>query len=346
MLDDDEHTFAGELAGRTGFEMPQIETKTVTYGDGTQDIIYSKLKTRTVTCYFWIDLDNKVEFERRLNDVKSKILQVGSRMGNWGKLKIRQKNGEYRYLNCIYKGGFDGITRDSNVRLKFSLQFEATDPIFYSTFESRYVIQVPKNAPYLYMKSLEFNGKKRTHDNYNFAKDNAADNPNGLYMHSRRQARFHWEEYSQTKTVPGDLMDWYSASNNPDTVYMITPPMTTENEVDLESARTYPSIKIEGTAKNIRLYNELTDKVIEIDSSIEVIHTNYILIETKPLHRKIINVNIETGKETNILDHLTKESTLDFPLERGVNTIQFQNTYSSPDSKLTFTYTEGWLSCD
>lgn len=345
VLDDDEHSFAGELAGRTGFEMPQIETKTVTYGDGTQDIIYSKMKTRTVTCYFWVDLDNKVEFERRLNEVKAKILQVGSRMGDWGKLKIRQKNGEYRYLNCIYKGGFDGITRDSNVRLKFSLSFEATDPIFYNTYESKYIIQTPKNASFLYMKPLLFNGKKRSPTNYNFKKDNATDNPNGLYMHSRTQPRFNWDEVKQGLNPEG-LMDWYRKEANPETIYMETPSMSTENELDLESARTFPSIEISGTAKNIRIYNELTGKIIELDPVIEVSHANYIKMETKPLHRKIVNVDIETGKETNLIEYLTTDSTLDFPLERGVNTIHYRNTYSAPDSKLIFTYTEGWLSCD
>lgn len=354
VLDDDEHSFAGELAGRTGFEMPQIETKVVTYGDGTQDIVYSKMKTRTVTCYFWVDVDNKVEFERHLNEVKAKILQVGSRMGDWGKLKIRQKDGEYRYLKCIYKGGFDGMTRDSNTRLKFSLTFEATDPLFYSTFETKYIIQTPKNAEWLLLKELKFNGRKRTHENYDFAKDNITDNPNGLYMRPRTQPRMHWKEVAGLPQIP-DIMQWYRAENNPNTVYMKTPSMNTENEIDIPSAMVYPTIMIEGTAKNIRIYNELTNKMIQLHHNIEVSHGSYIKIETKPLHRKIVMVDIETGKETNLVEYLTGNpedtnfplgSTLDFPLEQGVNTILYRNTYSAPESKLTFIYTEGWLSCD
>lgn len=354
VLDDDEHSFAGELAGRTGFEMPQIETKSVTYGDGTQDIIYSRLKTRTVTCYFWVDLDNKVEFERRLNDVKAKILQIGSRMGDWGMLKIRQKDGEYRYLKCIYKGGFDGITRDSNSRMKFSLSFEATDPIFYSTFETKYIIQTPKDAEWLLMKPLEFNGKPRSKNNYNFSEDNITDNPNGLYMRSRSQPRAHWKEVEEAPAVLDDMMRLYRAENNPDTIYMKTPSMNTENEIEMPSARVYPTITIEGTAKNIRIYNELTNKMIQLHYDIEVSNGNYIKIETKPLHRKIVSVDLVTGAERNLVEYLTGDpeqvfplgSTLDFPLEQGVNTIHYRNTYSSPESKLTFTYTEGWLSCD
>lgn len=345
ILDDDERSFAGELAGRTGFEMPQIETKVVTYGDGTQDIVYSRLKTRTVTCYFWVDIDNKVEFERHLDDVKAKILQVGSRMGDWGKLKIRQKDGEYRYLKCIYKGGFDGIVRDSNSRLKFSLTFDATDPIFYNTFETKYIIQVPKDAEWLLMKELMFNGKKRSKTNYNFTKDNYLDNPDGLYMRAKTQP------YDPT----GSIFDTDRPAFNPNTIYMKTPSMNTENEIELPSARVYPTITIEGAAKNIRIYNKLTNKMIQLHHDIEVGHGNYLKIETKPLHRKIISVDEETGKETNLIEYMTGSpdekdfplsSTLDFPLEYGTNTIYYRNTYSAPDSKLTFTYTEGWLSCD
>ena len=46
--------------------------------------------------------------------------------------------------------------------------------------------------------------------------------------------------------------------------------MSTENELDLESARTFPSIEISGTAKNIRIYNELTGKIIELDGNVMV----------------------------------------------------------------------------
>ena len=336
VLDDDERSFAGELSGRTGFEMPQIETKVVTYGDGTQDIVYSRLKTRTVTCYFWVDIDNKVEFERQLNDVKARILQIGSRMGDWGKLKIRQKNGEYRYLKCLYKSGFDGITRDINSRIKFSLTFEATDPIFYNTFETKYVIQTPRNAEWLLMKELEFNGKKRTPKNYNFKKDNAVDNPNGLYMHSK----------AQPYDPEGVIFDTDRPSSNPDAIYMKTPSMNTENELEMPSARVYPTISIEGTAKNIKIYNKLSERTIELSQDIEVSHGNKIVIETKPLHRKIYSVDVQSGVETNLVEYLTTGSTLDFPLEQGTNKIIYRNTYSAPDSKLVFIYTEGWLSCD
>ena len=338
ILDDDEETFAGELSGRTGFEMPEIETKTVTYGDGSQDIVCSRLKSREVTCYFWIKLDTKTNFEQQMNEVKSKILQTGSRMGDWGKLKIRQKDGTYRYLNCIYKGGFNGIVRDNNIRLKFSLSFQATDPLFYSPSDSQYIIATPATAKFLLMKDLYFSGIPRRYSpaNYVFSEDNITNNPNGLYMRALPNAKTGGQYDFSKDTI----------TQNPDSTYFQNPSIYNTGAKSLDCYKVYPTIKIEGTAKNISIYNALTDKSIILNSDIEVNYTNYILIETKPLKRKIVLVDIATGEETNLISNLTTDSTLDFPLERGVNTITYRNSYASPESKCTFTYTEGWLSCN
>ena len=85
---------------------------------------------------------------------------------------------------------------------------------------------------------------------------------------------------------------------------------------------------------------------IEFDSSVETDGENYIVIETKPLHKKIVRVNKTTGVETNIMGKLTSDSNLDFYLERGVNVIQYRNSESSPETSCTFTYTEGFLTAE
>lgn len=333
ILDDDENSFAHELVGRTGMEMPQIETEVVTYGDGSQDIVLSRLKSRTVTCYFWVDLDNKIEFERHLREVKSQLLQVGSRMGNWGKLKVRRTDGTYLYLNCIYKSGLDAMVRDGNVRLKFSLSFEATDPLFYNGFETKYVIQPEVESGYLMMEDFELNGEVVSYLDYDFSKDKDDDGQTeGTYS----------ALYMLPLTDP--IND--NAYANPDSVYMASAGLESSDEVDLDSQKVYPTITITGSAANIRLINELTGRKIEFDPSIVVDGENYVLIETKPLHKKAVQVNSSTGVETSIMGKITADSNLDFYLERGTNVIRFRNSESQPNSKCTFTYTEGFLTAE
>ena len=133
---------------------------------------------------------------------------------------------------------------------------------------------------------------------------------------------------------------------NPNSVYMVSAQDETEDNIVLTSQKIYPTIKISGSAKNIRLINVSTERKIEFDASVEVDGMNYILIETKPLHRKVVKVNTVTGVETNILSKLTADSSLDFFLERGTNVIKFRNSESTPDSVCTFEYTEGFLSAE
>ena len=305
ILDDDENSFAHELVGRTGMEMPQIETEVVTYGDGSQDIVLSRMKSRTVTCYFWVDLDNKVEFERKFREVKSQILQVGSRMGDWGKLKVRRTDGTYLFLNCIYKSGFDAIVRDGNVRLKFSLTFEATDPLFYNVYESKYIFQADEGTGYLYMND-------------------------DLFM------------------LPITDTENDNQIANPDSVYMTNAGADMTESIDLpdESQRVYPTITMTGSGKNIAFTNLTTGQSIEFNSSVVVDGSNYVLVETKPLHRKAVLVNALTGAETSIMSKLSANSSIDWYLEKGENVIHFTNSEATPESKLTFTYTERFLTAE
>lgn len=134
--------------------------------------------------------------------------------------------------------------------------------------------------------------------------------------------------------------------SNPDSVYMISAQSETEDDIRLDSQRIYPQISISGSAKNIRLLNETTGKKIEFDPTVMVDGMNRIVIETKPLRRKVVSVNLTTGSETNLIGKLTDDSTLDFFLDRGENVIRFRNSESTPDSTCTFTYTEGFLSAE
>ena len=376
ILDDDENTFAHELVGRTGFEMPTIDTETVEYADGTQDIIVAKMKSRTVTCYFWVDLDDKVEFERHLRDVKAKMLQTGNRMGSWGQLRIRQRDGTYVYLNCIYKSGFEGLVRDSNVRLKFSLTFEATDPLFYYGHDTEYSIIADADVKYLMMLPVDDPEPKPYVPPTNEAHDVYVDGT--PVVRTQREVELEGEPYviyHDAPTIGGDplVLDIDNINNNPNGIYMLpiedtedddmehnpnslymeTANMITSHSIELDCQKVYPTIKITGTGKNIGLYNKLTGRKIDISStanvdgkSVVIDGKHYLLIETKPLHRKAVLVTEATGEEVSVLSALSADSTLEWFLERGENEIQYKNSDVSPASACTFIYREGFLSAE
>ena len=311
ILDSDESTALWELYGREGCEAPELEYKEVTYADGTTETLLVRMKPRDVVLYFNVLLRNGAQ-RSDFETLKTKLIQTGTREGNWGRLMIRRTDGTEAYLNCVYTGGLDDIVRRYPTSTKFSLVFHAQDPLFHNADDTQYVIAPddasgwlylqPDDDP-LYMAALTFTG-----GTYTFAEDNSTDNPNGVYMKSAN-AESHDEVTIGTQTV-------------------------------------YPTIMISGTARNIRLINQTTGKKIEFAASVTVTGKYYVLIETKPLHRKAVRVNVNTGAATNIAGKLTADSTLDFPLERGTNVILFRNSEATPESLCTLTYMEGYLSAE
>lgn len=321
VLDDTEKTFLGELYGREGTEAPALKYSEILYGDGSTDIVVLNAEPRDVTFYFWAPAGTP-DFRRRLEEVKQRLLQTGSRSGNWGRLKIRRPDGTLVYLNCVYTGGFDDLVREAPKVIRFSLTFRASDPLFYEGFATKYVIQADAQQGYLMMEGLSFP------DGYDFALDNADDNPGGLYM------------------MDLDDPDHDDADHNPDSVYMKSAANESGDEIDVEGQKIWPVITISGSAKNIRLYNALTGKKIEFAADVVVDGANSIRIETRPLHRKVVRIDETTGAETSIIGRLTPDSSLEFCLERGTNLIYYRNSESTPESKCVFEYTEGFLSAE
>lgn len=322
ILDDTEKTFLGELYGREGTEAPALKYSEILYGDGSTEIVTMSSEPRDVTFYFWAPAGT-LAFREKLEELKQKLLQTGVRSGGWGKLKIRRPDGTLLYLNSVYTGGLDDFVRESPKVIKFSLTFRASDPLFYNIFQTRYIIQADAAEGYLMMHALP--AKTSVDD---FEHDNSTDNPSGLYM--------------KPLTDP----DNDTSAANPNSIYMRSAANESSDDIDLDGQKVYPTITITGSAKNIRIYNALTGKKIEFSADVIVDGDTSILIETKPLHRKVVAVNAVTGKETSIIGKLTADSSLDFYLERGVNTVYFRNSEATPESKCIFTYTEGYLSAE
>lgn len=323
ILDDTEKTFLGELYGREGTEAPALKYSEILYGDGSTDIVVINTEPREVVFYFWAPAGTP-DLRRRLEDIKRQLLQTGTRSGtgSWGKLKIRRPDGTLVYLNAVYTGGFDEMVREYPKVVKFSLTFRANDPLFYEGFVTHYVIEADAAGGYLMMKDLTFP------DGYDFALDNCDDNPDGLYM--------------------ADLTDPESDNidANPDSVYMRSAANESGDDIEIAGQRLYPTITISGSAKNIRLINASTGKKIEFAADVVVDGANSIRIVTQPLHRKVVRIDAATGAETSIIGKLTPDSSLDFYLERGTNVIYYRNSESTPESKCTFEYTEGYLSAE
>lgn len=158
ILDDDAHSFLGELAGREGFEAPEVGLTRVVYGDGSEEVLSTELKSRELTCYFWAEsLDDA--FENDFDALKMGLVQVGKKnQDTWGCLKVLKRNGEYVYIDCVYSEGLESSILDSPVRRSFHLTFTASDPYFYSEETTDRVISTFSDQAYLHFGSSFFFG--------------------------------------------------------------------------------------------------------------------------------------------------------------------------------------------
>lgn len=159
VLDDDEHSFLGELRGRIGFEAPELGLTDVEFGNGSRKVVSVELKPREVTCYFWTETPDLAVFEAKFNKLKGQLIQFGTMPGNgWGRLRIKLRTGGFVYLNCLYSEGLESMTRDVDCRAAFSLTFHADDPLFYDLSSSTLVLRVYSEGDRLVFRSTTFFG--------------------------------------------------------------------------------------------------------------------------------------------------------------------------------------------
>ena len=373
VLDDDEGSFAHELRGREGFEFPTIKLTEHNYGDGSTDIAAISVKNRQVTCFFWADVMDVPNWEEKFNEVKSILLQTGQKDGDWGKLKIRTREGNYVFLDCVYEKGFDNIVRDIDMRMKFSLTFRATSPYFYNGFTNTVTLGQSDEAGYMYLndavlcstaaEARNISGWTSDVPSTETAKYywKVSSNP-VLYYAIKKDTTLMMDEaelmdtsgeakkYSGDSTNSTALMKWWSVTRNgttmyyaisQDSLYMRSADYSSTEDLYIQGERVYPKIIINGPAENISIKSVTTGRKIDISAGNKVkLDTNErIQIETAPLKR-YIKMKKTGGKWTSILQYLSADSTLDFPLEHGVNDITFNNSAGSPQTFLRFTFTE------
>lgn len=139
------------IYGSEGLEAPELDYTEVKYGDGSTEIIAINMKPRDVTLYFVVWTGSPA-LRDKMDELKSRLIQTGTREGDWGQLMIRRPDGRQLYLNCAYTGGFDEFVRKYPHLNKFSLSFHAQDPLFYDGFEQSFTVRQNDTEGYLFFQ--------------------------------------------------------------------------------------------------------------------------------------------------------------------------------------------------
>lgn len=116
-----------------------------------------------------------------------------------------------------------------------------------------------------------------------------------------------------------------------------------EQIIEVPCYRAYPAITIVGPAKNIKLENETTGGLIELDQTFELLAGETFVIETDPLKRSAV-WNRYDGSQKNGSRYLSPDTHLDWTLGHGKNKIRYRNSDTNQTSVCILTYKQGWLS--
>lgn len=122
-----------ELRGRSGFSAPEIDVITQKYANGVTKVLKRILMPRTVTLNMIVIGKNKAQRDALFYDMTSRLLDAANG-DSIGKLIIRRSDGIIVYLNCVYSSGLK-ITEEYQKFHRFTLEFYAADPYFYSDLE-------------------------------------------------------------------------------------------------------------------------------------------------------------------------------------------------------------------
>ena len=128
-----------ELRGRSGFSAPQVELITQKYVNGRQQIVGRIIQPRTVTFNMIVVGDSAQERDAIFFQMVDRLLDVGG--GDIGKLYITRTDGKEVFLNCAYSSGLS-IVEEYKKFHRFTLEFFAADPYFYSTYTDTQAVPV------------------------------------------------------------------------------------------------------------------------------------------------------------------------------------------------------------
>ena len=118
-----------EVGTRKGFKAPQVKIITQKYVNGNVRIVNTLKEPRTVSLTMILTGKTEASRDRYFNDMVDRLMDTTK--GDVGKLYITRSDGLKVHLNCAYSSGLDVVDEYKNLS-KFTLEFYAADPYFYS----------------------------------------------------------------------------------------------------------------------------------------------------------------------------------------------------------------------
>ena len=122
-----------ELRGRSGFSAPDVDIITQKYANGVTKILKRQLQPRTVSLNMIVIGKDKSQRDALFYDMAGRLMDAASTDGE-GRLILRRSDGVIVYLNCVYSSGLR-ITEEYRKFHRFTLEFFAADPYFYSDLD-------------------------------------------------------------------------------------------------------------------------------------------------------------------------------------------------------------------
>ena len=132
-LSDPAVTSCWEMRGRSGFSAPEVDIITQKYANGVTKVLKRQLQPRTAAMNMIVTGKNKAQRDALFYDMASRLINADN-TDDEGKLILRRSDGLIVYLNCVYSAGLR-ITEEYQKFHRFTLEFFAADPYFYSDLE-------------------------------------------------------------------------------------------------------------------------------------------------------------------------------------------------------------------
>lgn len=155
VLSDSAVTTNWELRGRSGFSAPDVELITQKYINGQTKIVGRIIKPRTVT----MNMIVRGSSTKDRDDIFFKMIEdlIDVDGGDIGKLFVKRSDGSTVYLNCSYASGLK-VKEEYKLFHRFTLEFYAEDPYFYSEDLIETVELTQSGTPITLGEDLTLNG--------------------------------------------------------------------------------------------------------------------------------------------------------------------------------------------
>lgn len=144
-----------ELSGRSGFSAPEVELITQKYINGQIKVVGKIIKPRTMKINIIAKGESRAMRDAMFFQMVEDLIEVDG--NNTGRLYITRSDGSIVYSNCQYLKGLD-IAEKYRRFHKFSLEFYAADPYFYSNDITQTIALTEEALPITLNDNLYLNG--------------------------------------------------------------------------------------------------------------------------------------------------------------------------------------------